>query len=215
MLHILIALSFSRLSRCRPVSAASLSGLLSLVPFCGTGSGGLHLYSTSSLLMDPRLEKCQDNLKDEYAQFHRGRRGYRPFTLLAWAQPIPAIIGIAGCIVVFAFCSATWWESPVTFAKVAIGYAAVSLPFLCHSPAFLCDQWLTTAQPVVLLPIFLTFKLFTRQGWIRTGKDFTPLARTLDRLRWYKTDEIRPRDDVEATRDLQPPSATMLSDVRE
>ncbi|KAF2687944.1 hypothetical protein K458DRAFT_173161 [Lentithecium fluviatile CBS 122367] len=132
------------------------------------------------------LKKCKDHLQEEYAQFVRSTKTYKPFTLLAFAQPLPALTSLAGCLVVFAFCSATWWNSPVTFSKVAIGYAA----------------------PIILLAFFIIFKLINRRLWVRTGTDFTKLSQTLDRLKWYKPDEVSPREEqMEATRVLSPPLA--------
>lgn len=88
--------------------------------------------------------------------------------MLAFLQPLPAIAAIAGCVIVFAFCSATWWDKDITFSKVAIGYAS----------------------PIILFVLFVIFKLINRRMWIRTSDDFAVLSQTLDRLKWYKTDEL-------------------------
>ena len=88
--------------------------------------------------------------------------------MLAFLQPLPAIVAIAGCVIVFAFCSATWWDKGITFSKVAIGYAS----------------------PIILFVLFVIFKLINRRMWIRTSDDFAVLSQTLDRLKWYKTDEL-------------------------
>jgi amino acid transporter len=146
-------------------------------------------------------------LQDDYLQFARSTKTYKPFTLLAFAQPIPAIISLVGCGVAFAFCSSTWWSTPVTFSKVAIGYAAVSVH--TFSKSYLHDVPLTRHQPIILLGCFIIFKLINRRLWIRTGTDFAVLSSTLDRLRWYKPDEVSPREQHrEETRVLSPPMAT-------
>jgi amino acid transporter len=44
--------------------------------------------------------------------------------MLISLQPLPAIVGFVGCLVVFAFCSATWWYTKATAEKVFIAYAA-------------------------------------------------------------------------------------------
>ncbi|KAF1846862.1 uncharacterized protein K460DRAFT_362993 [Cucurbitaria berberidis CBS 394.84] len=132
------------------------------------------------------LKHCKKHLVGDYEQFRRSTGTYKPFTLLAFAQPLPAIISIVGCLIVFAFCSATWWDKEVTFSKVAIGYAA----------------------PLILLVLFIIFKIINRRLWIRTSDDFSSLSQTLDRLKWYKLDEVDmspQRHHEEATRVLSPP----------
>ncbi|KAF2705203.1 hypothetical protein K504DRAFT_484560 [Pleomassaria siparia CBS 279.74] len=137
------------------------------------------------------LKKCDDNLTGDYERFKRGTRTYKPFTVFAWAQPFPAIAAVTGCLVVFAFCSATWWTSPITISKVAIGYAA----------------------PIILLTIFIMFKLVKRRLWVRTSSNFTPLAQTLELLsRFYKTDEKRTNLTEAENAVLSPPRASPNSD---
>lgn len=114
-----------------------------------------------------RLKRCEQNLVDKYEKFNRSD-GLYPFTVLAFLQPLPAIAAITGCVIVLAFCSATWWDKDITFAKVAIGYAS----------------------PIILFMLFVIFKLINRRMWVRTSDDFAVLSQTLDRLKWYKTDEL-------------------------
>ena len=143
----------------------------------------------------------------DYQQFKRGVRGYKPYTLFAWAQPFPAITAVAGCLVVLGFCSATWWNSPVTFAKVAIGYTAVSISIftILHTRMHI----LTEMQPFVFFSLLIVFKLINRRLWVRTSNDFTPLSQTLDRLKLYKPDETPvKRKNEEATRVLSLPQAS-------
>jgi len=62
--------------------------------------------------------------------YNRNSTLYRHSTFFSWAQPIPAYIGLIGCfIIVFIFTSATWWDTPVDFTKVANVYGAVSSLF--------------------------------------------------------------------------------------
>jgi amino acid transporter len=140
-----------------------------------------------------RLKKCDHHLVDDYQQFRRNSVTYKPFTVFAFAQPFPAVIAIAGCFVVFAFSSATWWDKKVTFSKVAIGYAS----------------------PVVLLSLFVLFKIINRRLWVRTSDDFSEFALVLDKLKWYKQDEIHSSPQVqrnEATRVLSPPQVASNPD---
>lgn len=59
-------------------------------------------------------------------EYRRNSKDYKPYTVFAFAQPGAAWVGLIGCFLVFAFTSATWWNSKVTFSKVAVAYAAVS-----------------------------------------------------------------------------------------
>lgn len=72
--------------------------------------------------------RSQLNVNDSaYKMFNRNAEAadaYGASTLFMGLQPLPAIIAITGCVVIFAFCSATWWLQPITFPKVAIAYAA-------------------------------------------------------------------------------------------
>ena len=71
------------------------------------------------------LRKCDNGLAGK-PEFRRDHDEYRPTTLLDWLQPLVAWIGLVGCILVFGFVSATWWDTKVSFAKVAVAYGAVS-----------------------------------------------------------------------------------------
>jgi amino acid transporter len=140
-----------------------------------------------------RLKRCNQHLIDDYRQFKRGTNSYKPYTVLAFAQPLPSIVAVAGCLVVLVFCSATWWDHKVTFSKVAIGYAA----------------------PIILLVLFIVFKIINRRLWVRTSSDFTVLSQTLYKLKWYKPDEedMSPRyKREEATRVLSPPQVALPQD---
>ena len=81
----------------------------------------------------PRTHLCKDGLEREgFGRFVRGSPSYADNvrTVLFGIQPVPAWAGIVGCILVFAFASATWWATPVTFIKAAAAYGTVSLPLL-------------------------------------------------------------------------------------
>ncbi|KAH7134922.1 hypothetical protein B0J11DRAFT_425375, partial [Dendryphion nanum] len=131
------------------------------------------------------LKKCKRHLTGDHEQYVRNTKTYKPYTVLAWGQPIPSIISISGCIVIIAFCSARWWDSDATVSKVIAAYAA----------------------PTILLTLFIALKIINRRLWIRTSNDFTKLSVTLARLKWYKNDEIEAEDKrrTEATRVLSPP----------
>ncbi|KAH3979022.1 hypothetical protein HBI38_092300 [Parastagonospora nodorum] len=131
------------------------------------------------------LKSCKEHLiGDRFAQFKRNTSEYKPFTVLAFAQPLPAIISIVGCLVVLGFCSATWWSSPVTFAKVAIGYTA----------------------PFFVAILFILFKIVNRRLWVRTGTNWADFSQALQTLKWYKSDEIDPEHELqEVTGTRSPP----------
>src|ERR1700730_953650 len=49
-------------------------------------------------------------------------------SLLASLQPIPAWLGLIGCLlIVFVFSTADWWNAVLSFKKVATTFAGVSL----------------------------------------------------------------------------------------
>ncbi len=104
-----------------------------------------HKLKTHETLTKDNMRKFNRSLSDEYGAN----------TVLGTLQPIPAIVAIVGCIVTFAFCSATWWRQPVTFPKFVIAYAA----------------------QVIVLVIFAVLKLMR---WLRTNKGTRDRKRPLD-----------------------------------
>src|SRR5438034_4474721 len=74
-----------------------------------------------------RLKICDEALSASYPEFKRDAPEYTPRTLLMSFQPALGWCGLLGCLVFFAFTSATWWDTPANFSKVAVAYAAVSL----------------------------------------------------------------------------------------
>jgi amino acid transporter len=83
----------------------------------------MFLYTMLTVL---RLKICGLELKESHPHFSRDCPEYKPYTFFAWLQPLVAWIGLLGCILVFAFTSATWWDTKANFTKVAVAYAAVS-----------------------------------------------------------------------------------------
>lgn len=59
-----------------------------------------------------------------YQRFRRNAEMYEAHTMPISLQQWPTVIAFVGCIVLFVFCSATWWYSKVTTPKVLIAYAA-------------------------------------------------------------------------------------------
>ena len=95
-----------------------------------------------------RLRKCKHDLTGDYAIYQRHDKKYRPFTLFAFAQPVPAYIGLLGSLlVVLVFTSSTWWIGQVTFSKIAVAYAAVS-PIFSYTPALRNYVLLTACSPL-------------------------------------------------------------------
>ena len=107
------------------------------------------------------------NPQPDVYPWHRSR----PF--LASLQPVPAWIGLIGCLlVVFVFSTANWWNGKhITFTKVATAYAGVSVLVSDIS----CLGLLTLSQPILLLFIFCALKLRNRRLWVRLDKTNTTL----------------------------------------
>ncbi|MCJ1396757.1 hypothetical protein MMC18_009649, partial [Xylographa bjoerkii] len=121
-------------------------------------------------------------LTGELAIYKRHDPNYRPFTLFAFAQPVPAYIGLLGSVlVVLVFTSSTWWDGPVTFGKVAIAYAA----------------------PMVLLSMWVAAKIIGRRPWVKLDEDITKLSRVLNDLQWLKPEQIQVQDMPLATLDRE------------
>lgn len=57
----------------------------------------------------------------------RDSHEYAAKTPLGWLQPLPAYIGLFGCLfMVFACGSSLWWSSSVTAAKILGAFGVVS-----------------------------------------------------------------------------------------
>ena len=81
------------------------------------------------VLSPPRLKLCDDELERRYPEYRRESNSYKPRTFFMAIQPVPAVLGLVGCLLFFGFTSATWWDTPATFPKVAVAFAAVRLPY--------------------------------------------------------------------------------------
>ncbi|KAI0009693.1 amino acid permease-domain-containing protein [Xylariaceae sp. FL0662B] len=87
---------------------------------------------------------CAEGLKARgYSRFLRDSPEYkrRVWNLLFWLQPWNARIGFIGCIVVFAFASATWWYEDVTILKVVIAYGPQIVMFVCWCILKSYNKW--------------------------------------------------------------------------
>jgi yeast amino acid transporter len=119
-------------------------------------------------------------------KYIRNTTEYGAHTFLGSFQPFIAVIGLVGCLLVFAFGSASWWVTPGTPTKILVAYAAVSLPLFCHMS---CLYLLL--RPGVIQHIFLAFllvvlkiangKLFER-WYVRLDSDINTLIDLLDDL---------------------------------
>jgi amino acid transporter len=130
------------------------------------------------------LEICDEGLKTKHQHYRRHSSQYTSWTFLFIFQPYIAWLGLAGCILVFGFTSATWWSTPATFAKVAVAYAA-------H---------------ILLFGLFVISKLINRRWWVKLNPDVTVLVKALDRLRWLKNDQ-RPTGVEQLMQSLEAQSA--------
>jgi amino acid transporter len=142
-------------------------------------------YTANRLL---RLDRCSEHLTGRYARYNRKDPNYKPVTLLSWAQPVPAYVGLIGCVViVFGFTSAVWWDTPVTFAKVATAYGAVS-----SLPLMELELSIDIAQPIVLFVLWIAFKVCNGCRFVSLERDFTSLASHLNSLTWRRREEDVP-----------------------
>ncbi|PYH92925.1 amino acid transporter [Aspergillus ellipticus CBS 707.79] len=100
-------------------------------------------------------------------EFARGSPEYAPRGSLFVLQPLQAWIGLIGCIAIFAFSSATWWDGHATVTEVAMAYGA-------H---------------IGLVIVFLGLKLCRRQReWFKRTPDAGKLLLALNDLRVRKID---------------------------
>jgi amino acid transporter len=84
------------------------------------------------------LSKHRKALAETYPEFNRWASTSQSSTFLAGLQPFPAWGGLIGCfLIVFIFTSATWWDTPRTFSKVAVAYGAVCHPASTYLPQLL------------------------------------------------------------------------------
>lgn len=100
------------------------------------------------------------------------------FTFLEAIQPVPAVIGLVGSLViVFVFTSATWWDTPRDFRKVATAYGAVRY--------LRSDHWskLTCSKPIVMSILFLISKAISRRPYVKLSTRRADLQRAIETLR--------------------------------
>ena len=48
-----------------------------------------------------RIKKCRNDLDMLKPEYNRDSNQYEPNTFLDWFQPIPAWIGLVGCVLIF------------------------------------------------------------------------------------------------------------------
>ncbi|GKZ19837.1 hypothetical protein AbraIFM66951_007789 [Aspergillus brasiliensis] len=110
------------------------------------------------------LKKCEPQLRyHERFEYIRLHKDYIPRGSLLILQPLQAWIGLIGCITIFVFSSATWWNEDATVAEVAMAYG----------------------PHIVLFLIFITSKAFSRDRWVDLTSDDVVLRKVLDRL-WFR-----------------------------
>jgi amino acid transporter len=133
------------------------------------------------------IRNCAVDLETEAPRYWRrsGFASYGSWTFFFGIQPAPAYLGLAGCLLVIASASATWWSEPASFGKAAIAYAA----------------------PVVFVVIFILTKivrgtLFKRWG-VRLGRNVGVLINVLENLELNRPVE-RKRADSTKTGGITP-----------
>ncbi|KAN0083495.1 Amino acid permease/ SLC12A domain containing protein [Elaphomyces granulatus] len=131
------------------------------------------------------VRKCSDELVT-HPQYRRGSDHYKPSTFLDWFQPVPAWVGLVGCVLVFGFASTTWWDNRVTLAKFVIAYGV-------H---------------IVLFILFVFLKLINKRlfkPWgVKLDPDVRILVAQLDGLNPKKLDKAKPSFGVHLGRLLHP-----------
>ncbi|RDH15645.1 amino acid transporter [Aspergillus niger ATCC 13496] len=132
------------------------------------------------------LKKCEPRLRyHDRPQYIRLHEKYTPRGSLLILQPLQAWIGLIGCITIFAFSSATWWNEDATVTEVAMAYG----------------------PHMVLLLIFIISKVFSKnKGWVKLTNDEWVLRKALDRLWVRKIDH----HEETATKRLRSVMASLL-----
>lgn len=104
----------------------------------------------------------KEYIRQRYAKFYRMGSVTSTFTFLEAIQPVPAVIGLVGSLViVFVFTSATWWDTPRDFRKVATAYGA----------------------PIVMSILFLISKAISRRPYVKLSTRRADLQRAIETLR--------------------------------
>ena len=133
-----------------------------------------------------RFRKQSAYIRRRYPEHHRLGPESQSTTLTAHIQPVPAIIGLVGSILlVFVFPSSTWWSEPASLKKVAVAYGAVRCQIRC------CQYYedkLTESQPIVLLVLFAILKVFSRRGWVKITPDLVQLQFAIEILKSSKAE---------------------------
>ncbi|OOF99179.1 hypothetical protein ASPCADRAFT_127747 [Aspergillus carbonarius ITEM 5010] len=110
------------------------------------------------------LRKCGRGLQhNHHLKFIRLSSEYMPRGSLLILQPLQAWIGLIGCLVIFAFSSATWWGRHATVTEVAMAYGT-------H---------------IVLFVMFVILKLRSQKKWVPLTNDWITLWKILDGL-WVR-----------------------------
>ncbi|KAJ9637660.1 hypothetical protein H2199_007150 [Coniosporium tulheliwenetii] len=166
---VISAISFFWLPFVQLKAGYSVQDLIAIIAVTGSVSC-LIVWAALSLAFiryESWLRKCRKDIANKYPEFKRNTKNYKAFTLFAWAQPFPAYFALAGSLIVFGFASATWWDTPVSFPKVAVAYAA-------H---------------IILFSLWVIFKIINRRWWVKLDPDVSVLVGKLRALEWRKQDE--------------------------
>jgi len=134
---------------------------------------------------------CRDGLEKEgFGRFVRRSPSYddKVRTVLFGIQPVPAWAGIVGCILVFAFASATWWATPVTFIKAAAAYGTQLILFVLwvvlkiYKKKWRWRQWWVQLE-VEPVPRKLMERLRKLENMSEKGKNRQPAAVPIENAR--------------------------------
>ncbi|KAL9103250.1 MAG: hypothetical protein Q9163_001701 [Psora crenata] len=94
-------------------------------------------------------------------------------TLLEQLQPVPAIIGLVGSLIIaIVFTTSTWWSTKPDFRKVATALGA----------------------PIVMTVMLIISKIITRRRPVRLSNKRADLQRAIEELRTPKEEQKKRRD---------------------
>ncbi|KAL9044577.1 MAG: hypothetical protein Q9214_002298 [Letrouitia sp. 1 TL-2023] len=128
---------------------------------------------TSPLLMwTRRFRRHKEYIADKYQSFHRLGKATKTMTFLESLQPLPAVVGFVGSLVIlFVFTTATWWDTSATFRKVAIASGA----------------------QIVMAVLFVISKAFSQKRPVKLSRRRADLQRAIEALRAPKMERKQRR----------------------
>ncbi len=147
-----------------------------------------HISCFWRIICNQRIKKHREEVARVYPEYDRWSDSSQASTFLAGLQPLPAWVGLVGCLgTIFVCTTATWWSTHATAQKVAVAYGAVGLklPTFVYT-GFFWPQSSKLEKPIILAILFVVLKLITRRLPVRLDDDSNRLLSTLEHLRYLK-----------------------------